>query len=124
MTVGFHLIHRCDVERYAEVEGTQGYGEQKAPAAHLSRVHCRLKTEAQRGFNSITGQWVVSTRYKLLVQFDEDILAGDRITNLVDEYGKVDARRDGKPHTYEVSGETPLRGHTLRLKKLELNQVT
>jgi hypothetical protein len=114
--IGSHLIHRCDVQRYTET--SQGYGEQRTPAAHLSDVHCRLKTEQQRAFNSLTGQWLVTTRYKLLVQFLEDITAGDRVTNIVDEYGVTDT------HTYEVAGATPLRGHTLRLNKLELNKVS
>lgn len=116
MTIGRHLFHRCDVQRYDTT--AQGYGSKREPAAHLRGVHCRLKTETQRGFNSLTGQWMVSTRYKLQVMKSADVIAGDRVTAVTDEYG---ADIDGN---FEVASVMDRRGHTLRMKTLELNKVS
>jgi hypothetical protein len=116
MTAGRHLLHRCDVQRYATA--AQDYGKKRTPAAHLRGVHCRLKTETQRAFNSLTGQWLVSTRYWLQVMRDVDIVAGDRVTAVVDEYGA------SIPGDFEVAGAADRRAAMLRLKTLELNKVS
>lgn len=115
MSAGRHLFHRCDVQRYATT--TQDYGQKREPAAHLSDVHCRLKTEPQRAFNSLTGQWMVSTRYRLQVMRDVDIVAGDRVTAVIDEY------KTSIPGDFEVAGVADRRAVGLRLKTLELNKV-
>lgn len=115
MLDGRHLHHRCAVQRYAAT--AQDYGQKRTPAAHLSDVHCRLKTDTQRAFNSLTGQWMVSTRYRLQVQRTVDIIAGDRVTAVYDEYGAA------IPGNFEVAGEATRRGAMMRLKTLELNKV-
>lgn len=116
MTAGRHLIHRCDVQRYADA--AQGYGDKRTPANHLTAVHFRLIEKTQRAFNSIAGQWVVSTRYQGMFLFSADVAAGDRITNVVDEYGEA---VDGN---FEVAGGMKRRGHAMRHKMLELHKVS
>lgn len=113
--IGRHLTHRCNTQRYTAT--AQSYGRQRVPAAHLTAVHCRLKTETQRAFNSVTGEWLVSTRYKLQVLRSEDILAGDRVTAVIDEFG------DNIPGDFEVAGEAVRRGAALWARTLELNKV-
>ncbi|MBX3056926.1 MAG: hypothetical protein KF770_10680 [Anaerolineae bacterium] len=113
--IGRYLIHRCNTQRYTAV--AQGYGRQRTPAAHLVAVHCRFKEEVRHAFNSVTGEWVVNTRYKLQVQRDEDIVAGDRVTGLIDEYGTA------VPGDFEVAGGMTRRGASVRLRTLELNKV-
>lgn len=115
MRVGRHLVHRCDTQRYSEV--TQGYGSQRTPTDHLYSLHCRFKTDVQRGFNSVSGHWVVSTGYKLMVEFDADVVAGDRVTNVLDERGQA------IPGNYEVAGAMERRGQAMRHKTLVLNKV-
>lgn len=114
--IGMTFVHRCDVQRYST--SAEGYGEKRTPVAHISGVHFRLKTETQRAFNSLTGQWMVSTRYRGLFPFDTDAIAGDRITNVVDEYG------DAVAGNWEVKGVMPRRGHAGRHKSLELEKVS
>lgn len=115
MPIGLTLIHRCAVQRYATA--AEGYGSKRTAAAHLSDVHCRLQTKMQRAFNSLSGQWLVTTSYRLLVPYGTDVLAGDRITSVVDEDGNTVAGN------WEVAGVLEKRGHATRHKSLELNKV-
>jgi hypothetical protein len=111
-----HFDHRCDVQRYSLA--VDAYNNQaRTPGPHLSDVPCRLVIKAQRGFNSLTGQWMVTTAYKLFVVHSLDVKAGDRITNLVDETGSINA------HNFEVEAALPHRGRTVQHRTLELRKV-
>lgn len=116
MAVSLTLDHRCDVQRYTEA--AQGYGEKRTAAAHLSGVHCRLAEKSERFFDSLAGQWRVTTAYRLLVPFATDIAAGDRVTNVTDEYGTAVAGN------WEVAGVMKRRGQMGRHKSAELNKVS
>jgi hypothetical protein len=114
--IGRHLIHRCDIHRYSSTE--QGYGKKRVPSIEVTDVPCRLKEKVQRAFNSVTGQWMVDTRYTLQVEFGADLIAGDRVTNVVDEYGQA------MLGNYEVAGVHHRRAASLRMKVAELNKVS
>ena len=75
-----YLVDRCDVSRYTVT--AQAYGSKRTPAAHLSDVPCRLVIKEQKGFNSVTGEWVKRADYTLLTLADVDIEEGDRVTNI------------------------------------------
>lgn len=113
---GRHLIHRCNTQRYTA--SSQGYGQKRTPAANLTAVHCRLQTKQQRAFNTLTGEWLVSTRYQMQFLRDADVIAGDRITAVTDEYGASIAGN------FEVAGIIDRRAAMLRLKTAELNKVS
>jgi len=74
------LVDSCDVWRYAST--SQAYGKKRTPAIHLSDVPCRLIIKEQRGFNSVTGEWLKQTTYRLLTLHDVDLVEGDRVTNI------------------------------------------
>ncbi len=114
-----HLVDHCDVERYTQSASGQGYGRKRVPAVHLSNVSCRLVTKTRRGFNSVTGEWLVTTEYKLLALHGADIEEGDRITSVVLQDGtlsQLDFEVDG--------GSIPHRGHMAWHKTLMLRRVT
>ena len=60
-----YLVDRCDVQRRST--SAQGYGGKPSyAAAHLTDTPCRLVEKRQRGFNSITAQWITETTYKMM----------------------------------------------------------
>lgn len=115
MALALTLHHRCDVQRYTTT--AQGYGTKRTAAAHLTGVYCRLMTKTERAYNSLTAQWLVDTRYRLLMPYTTDVLAGDRIANLVDEDG------DAVAGVWEVTGVLKRRGRTARHLSLDLQKV-
>ena len=74
------LVDHCDVLRYTVT--AQAYGSKRTPEPHLSDVPCRLVIKEQKGFNSVTGEWMKDTDYTLLTLPDVDIEEGDRVTNV------------------------------------------
>lgn len=113
-----HLIDRCNVQRRSAT--SQGYGAKPAyAAAHLTGEPCRLVEKAQRGFNSITAQWITDTAYKMMFQSEADVLEGDRITNIV--------LQDGTKLTqnFEVEGGSlQHRGRMSRHRMVRLKKVS
>ena len=114
--ISLNLIHRCDVDRYTA--SAQGYGKQRTPEPHLIDVFCRFKHDTQDGFNSLTGHFAVADRYSLQVGFHEDIAPGDRVSNVVDEYGEPIAGN------FEVKSVLPKRGKYNHVKVVELHKVS
>lgn len=112
---GHLLIHRCTVQRRATVP--RGYGKQATYDDHLTSEHCRLVTKGQRGFNSITAQFVTATSYMMIFRFDADVLAGDRVTGVLDESGAAIAGN------FEIEAVIPRRGAVSRHKAATLNKV-
>lgn len=114
---GLYLVDRCDVKRKAASK--QAYGSKPVYTDHLSAVPCRLDTTNQRGFNSITAEWVVTTVYQLEVQPNRDIQEGDRITNIRLQDGTL------MIENFEVDGGAiPLRGRMAALTILSLKKVS
>ena len=74
------LVDRCDTLRRTVT--AQAYSSKRTPEPHLSSVPCRLVVKEQKGFNSVTGEWVKQTDYTLLTLPDVDIEEGDRVTNV------------------------------------------
>lgn len=113
---GLFLADRCDVKRPSK--SVQAYGSKDVPQNHLSDEPCWLETKTQRGFSSITGQWVVTTTYDLHVRNGRDLREGDIITNI--------RLQDGTLLTNEFSvdgGVIPTRGRMLAVTTLSLKQV-
>ena len=110
------LVDSCDVHRYAVT--AQTYGSKRTPEPHLSDVPCRIVIKVQRGFNSVTGEWVKRTDYTLLAMYNADILEGDRITNVRTQDGTLDAMN------FEVDGGAYLRrGRMATHLKMDLRRV-
>lgn len=114
--IGHSLIHRCTVQRRSTKQ--RGYGSEAKYDNLLTSEHCRLVTKAQKGFNSITGQWVVTTNYLMLFQFGANVMAGDRVTGIVDESG---AAISGN---FEIEAVIPRRSQVSRLQAATLNKVS
>ena len=110
----------CDVQRRATV--AQGYGSKPSYAEHLTGQPFLLVMKAQRGFNSLTGEWVVSTIYNGHFSAAVDIQEGDRLTN-------VALNREGNSEdiggTFQVDGGViPQRGRGTRVKIVGLKRVS
>lgn len=111
-----HLIHRCVVKRASLANDAYG-NKSRTYSTHLSNQACRYKERSQRGFNSITAEFVTITTYQLFVPFETDIVAGDRISQVTLEDGTV------LSETYEVEAALSRRGASIRHKTLELERV-
>ena len=111
-----YLVDRCDVSRYTVT--AQAYGSKRTPVAHLSDVPCRLVIERQKGFNSVTGEWVKKADYLLLTLPDVDIEEGDRVTNVRSHNDTLDQLN------FEVDGGAlKRRGRMAGHRKMELKRV-
>jgi hypothetical protein len=109
----------CDVQRRAKV--AQGYGSKPSYGEHLTGQPFLLVMKAQRGFNSLTGEWLVSTSYSGHFPAAVDIQEGDRLTN-------VALNREGDSEdiggTFQVDGGVmPRRGRGTRVKIVGLKRV-
>jgi len=111
------LADHCDILRPGRQP--QGYGGKQVYAPHLSNVPCRVIAKQQRGFNSLTAEWIVETQYSIVFRNDIDVAEGDRITNIVLHDGTHDARN------YRVDGGViTRRGRMASAKIAALKQVT
>jgi hypothetical protein len=112
----FHLINQCTIQRATVT--TDPYGNDKETFSdHARRVPCRLITTVQKAADGITGQFLVSTGYKLLLAPDQDVIAGDRITEVVDRAG------DSVAGEFDVVARIPSNGAMARIVTLELEKV-
>lgn len=87
MNLDLHLIHTCDTLR-ATLADDRYNNKSRTFAAHLTDQRCRLVETSERVVNSITTELMIVTTYKLLVPFDADIVAGDRVSGVVLEDGE------------------------------------
>lgn len=111
-----HFIHTCDVLRPVLADDAHRNKKRTYPL-YLAGVRCRLKTEAKRGFNSITAEWVITTSYKLFTQFNAPIQAGDRVTNIRLEDGEL------VEDVFEVVSDIKRRGVGNRHRTMILEKV-
>lgn len=96
---------------------SEPYGGKDVPAVHLTDAQCRLTEKEQRGFNSLTGQWVIDTAYKVQFPHTADVKVGDQLRNI---------RRDGQTAVsviLEITGGGKRRGHLSRLKSFSLKSI-
>lgn len=117
MVLGF-LSDSCDVSRRSAA--AQGYGSKPTyAAAHLIAEPCRLIESSQKGFNSITAQWLTEAAFKMLVLPETDIQDGDRITNIKLKDGTIFSQN------FEVDGGAlQHRGRMVRHRVLLLKKVS
>ena len=113
--IGHSLIHRCSVQHRSNT--AKAYGAAAAYGTATTDVHCRLVIKSQKGFNSITGLFAVATTYTMLFKMNADVLAGDRISAVVDESGTAIAGN------FEIEAVLPRRGAMSRHKATVLNKV-
>lgn len=111
---------RCDVQRRATT--AQGYGSKPSYSSHLTGQPFLLVTKTQRGFNSVTGEWLVSTSYAGHFPSDADVQEGDQLRN-------VSLDRNADPETiggtFQVDGGAiSRRGRGSRVKILGLRRVS
>lgn len=111
---------RCDVKRRATT--AQGYGSKPSYALHLTGQPFLLVTKTQRGFNSVTAEFVVDTSYTGHFPPDTDVQEGDQLTN-------VSLDRNADPETvggtFQVDGGAlSRRGRGSRVKILGLRRVS
>jgi hypothetical protein len=110
----------CDVERRSAT--AQGYGSKPSYATHLTGQPFLLVARQQRGFNSITAEWIVSTRYTAHFPAETDIREGDRLSNVSLNREADSEDVDG---TFQVDGGVlPRRGRGSRVKIVELRRVS
>jgi len=110
----------CDVQRRATT--AQGYGSKPSYELHLRGQPFRLVTKSERGLNSVTGEWLVSTSYAGHFPTDVDIQEGDRLANVA-----LDREGDSNEvtGTFQVDGGVmPQRGRASRVKIVGLKRVS
>lgn len=81
----FPLRDSCTIARYTTA--AEVYASKRTAATLKEDVPCLIIIRGQKGFSSITGQWLTTTLYKLLFLHSEDIVEGDRISKLVYDDG-------------------------------------
>lgn len=119
-----HLTDTCDF--LARGVRKQAYGAKPTHDTYLATaVPCRLIEKTQRGFNSITAQWLTTTTYKLMLPYETEILEGDRVTN-IRLYGNQASDRDAllQQHFEVEGGALAKRGALVRHKTVSLKKVS
>ena len=115
MTVNL-FTDTCDVKRFTT---TVGVHQNKIPteADHLTAEPCRYREVAQRGINGLTGELVVTTVYRMTFPVDADVRAGDRVTNITLDDGRV------LTENFEVAGRLHKRPRLARTQTVRLNKI-
>ena len=125
MSGNLFMIDRCDVLRRGR--SVQAYGGKPKYTAVAQDVPFRLITKNQKGFNSITAEWVTTTTYAGHFLSTVDIQEGDQLTNVViNRHGEQSMyiSSEGKPHTFHIdSGVAERRGQGGYLKQVTLKRV-
>ncbi len=112
----FNLGYTCTIQRY-EVT-TDAYGNDTRTAAdYTRRVPCLLITDKDKYLDGLTGQPLTVTAYKVLMAPDQDVIAGDRLTDIVDRGGS------SVSGNYEVMAVMPRAGAMARLIELTVHKV-
>lgn len=111
---------RCDVYRRATT--AQGYGSKPAYSSLLSDQPFLLVTKSQRGFNSITAEWVTTTLYTGHFPTGADVQEGDQLQDVV-------LNRNGETETFSGTfqvdgGAISRRGRGSRIQIVGLKRVS
>jgi len=120
---GLYLTDTCEL--LARGTKLQAYGIKPTHTTPLAEnVPCRLIEKTQRGFNSVTGQWLTTTTYKLFLPYDQEIIEGDRVTN-IRLHGNQESNQVALlTHHYEVEGGAlPHRGAMAQHKTVMLKKI-
>lgn len=120
MGIDSHLIHTADIQRPTRV--VDGYGHDRLlwppdVPVHLTGVRGRLVIKAQRVADTALAERPVVTTYRWLISPGVDVRQGDRITNIADEEGEVDAG------TYRIEEVMKRRARAVRHISLLLERV-
>lgn len=91
----------CDIKRRGQA--VEPYGSRPSFATQATGVRCHVEMRRQRGFNSVTGQWVTRTEYTFLFPLNVDVLEGDQLTNIY-KRGTLLANSAGTPLALRVDG--------------------
>lgn len=94
MSIDRHLIHTCEIQRPQTAK--DGYNAEiklwpPTIPTHLTGVFCRLVIKTQRVGETAFAERPVITTHRLLVPAGTDVRQGDRIVNVQDEEGVIDA---------------------------------
>lgn len=112
----FHLSDTCTIQRYEAT--TDAYGnDTRTPADWARYVPCLVVTDKDLFMDNLTGQPMTATAYRVLVAADQDVIAGDRLTDIVNRGGSSVAGN------FEVTGVIPRNGQMTRLVELTVNKV-
>lgn len=107
MSIDAHLLHRCTIRR--PKKAVDVYRNDTVTMEDVDTdVPCRLVIKAQNQFSSELAQFVVNSRYIVLLRPGTDIQEGDEIADLVYE------DRSEVGEVFEVTGILPRRGRTVR----------
>lgn len=112
------LVHLCDVSRYAETESpSEGEPDVRTPQPHLSGVPCLAYSVAAREQRIPGGPFVQTRQIKVQMAHDADVLSGDIVTRIVDQFGND---RNRKP--LAIDGAIVLDTHT-EIEATEVERV-
>lgn len=116
MSLDALLPHTCTVLR--AVRTLDEYrNDKKTFQTHLTRVVCRLIERSQRVRMDETAQLTPVTTYTLLVPFETDVKAGDRVSNIDFGAGEVE------PGPFEIQALVLRRSGAGHHKSLGLQRV-
>jgi hypothetical protein len=120
MGIDAHLIHSCDIQRPVKVE--DGYSGDRLlwppeVPTHLEGVRGRLVIKAQRVADTALAERPIITSYRWLTSPGIDVRQGDRIVNITDETGAIDAG------VYDILEVMPRRAKAQRHISLLLERV-
>lgn len=116
-----HFDTTCDVRRRAE--SPQAYGGKAAYTTVAQAVPCYMEMRQQRGFNSITAQWVTTTGYLFHFRPRIDVREGDELTNVV-QRGELLQSGGGTPLTFRIDGGViPAGGAGVQLLEVQAVKV-
>lgn len=113
----FHLSDQCTIQRYTASADPYS-NETRTPEDWARFVPCKLITDKDQYVDALTGQPTIATSYKVLMKPDQDVIAGDRLTDFIDRGGNSIAG------DYEVMAVIPRNGQMSRLTELMVNKVT
>lgn len=123
MSVGAHLIHRCDVKRATAPNADAYKANRRVFATVATDEACRLVEKQQRVVDVATGERAVVTTYTMLFGPNVDVKAGDQITNIVDELGETMTNAAGTAAIYRIESLLMRRGRAIRHKSAVLERV-
>lgn len=112
------MIHFADVvDIWRPVVSNEPYGGRDVPGQHICDLPCRLSEREQRGFNSVTGQWVITTDYHLQIGHNADVRVGDQVRNIRRDRGTA------VPAILEIVGGGKRRGKLVRMKSFSCKSI-
>lgn len=123
MSVGAHLIHKCDIKRPSAPNQTSHKGNRKVMTTVVEGEPCRLVEKSQRVTDSATGEAATLTTYVMLFPPTADVQRGDQITNILDEQGDTIMTANDVAASYRIESLLTRRGRSARHKSAQLERV-